>query len=1015
MTPAAFVAKWRGVTLTERSASQAHFIDLCRMLGQPNPIEADPTGEEYAFEFGVSVTGPASATSSGQRGFADVAWRGKFAWEYKRRGKHATLDDAYRQLLQYHENLDQPPLLIVCDIERIEIHTKFPGTASTTYTIHINDLAEPQHLERLRATFTNPEGFRPRLTTEQITKDVAADFSKLAEGLRNRGHDPHDAAHFLMKCMFCLFAEDVGLLPKDLFTRTVKAWQERPSELPPRLDDLFAAMADGGAFGADPVAYFNGGLFSRNDAPALELTKSELGILILAGKQDWSAVEPSIFGTLFERSLDPAKRSQIGAHYTSREDILRVIEPVILDPLRREWGQVQERIEKHLESRRTVTTAKARSAADKRIKDDLRGFIERLASVRILDPACGSGNFLFVAIQQLLDLEKEVLTFAARPEIAIPLVPQVRPTQLHGIELSPYAAELAQVVIWIGYLQWMRDNGYRPPSDPILDPLNTIENRDAIISYAGGSEDDPQAAVPATWPDADFIIGNPPFLGSKLFRKHGLPDAYLQAMYSTYELPNTSDLCCYWFERARYVIERWPKTRVGLLATQGIRGGDNRRVLQRIAETGRVFMAWSDLPWVLDGANVHVSIVAFTSREVAGDNQPILDGKPVIKINSNLTGSADLTQAKALPENQHVGWSIGTQKGGAFDISWEQARMLLRVPNPHGRSNSLVVRPWNNASDLVRRSRGMWCVDFSDMLEDEAAKFEAPFAYVRKNVKPERDGNRRRSYRELWWIHQEPRNELRSVLEVPVILITPRVSKYRVWSRSNSITLPDCMLVAFARSDDYFFGVLQSSLHELWGLHQGTRLETRPRYTPTSCFETFALPWSPGGEPHDHLSIHPLYEAIAEAALDLNELRERWLNPPEWIEPLRQQVLATEDFSEVPEDARPALIESAVAAAAAKDARLKKRTLTNLYNQRPDWLKNAHHKLDRAVLAAYAATDANALEGDWDPAWADAWRETGAGQPLPDDASPEAQQARKAADEGVLGALLRLNQERSSA
>lgn len=1028
MNPAAFVSKWRGVTLTERAASQEHFIDLCRMLGQPTPAEHDPAGHDYAFDMGVAVTGPASAGSTGNStGFADVAWRGRFAWEYKRKGKHATLDDAYRQLLQYHENLDQPPLLIVCDIARIEIHTKFPGTASNTYTIDIDELAEPKNIDRLRQTFINPEGFKPKLSIEQITREVATDFAKLADGLRSRGHDPHDAAHFLMKCMFCLFAEDVGLLPNQLFTRTAMAWHDKPAELPARLDDLFTAMADGGAFGADPIAYFNGGLFdSATDSPALELTKGELGILIIAGGRDWSSVDPSIFGTLFERSLDPAKRSQIGAHYTGREDILRVIEPVVMAPLRRQWEQVQADIEKHLETRAKVTTAKARSNANARIADALRDFMGYLSTRRILDPACGSGNFLFVAIQELLNLEKQVLTFSTRPDIAIPLVAQVRPTQLHGIELSPYAAELAQVVIWIGYLQWMRDNGYNPPRDPILENLNTIENRDAIISYANESEQLPGAAVPAAWPDADFIIGNPPFLGSKVFRSNGLPDAYIDAMYAAYDIPNTSDLCCYWFERARQLTTNRPATRVGLLATQGIRGGDNRKTLQRIidgadhAPPGHIFMAWSDLPWVLDGANVHVSIIAFVPTPgnisyEAGDGMPVLDGKPVMKINANLTGSIDLTAAAKLDANAGVSF-MGDTKGGSFDIEWSDALKLLPAPNPHGLPNSDVLRPWVNGSDITKRPRGMWIIDFGcEMGQQEAAQYELPIEQVRRDVKPSRDENNRETYRVHWWKHVEPRPDLRGATDqLGRFPVTCRVSKHRLFRWFQYPTLPDSATFAFARSDDYFFGVLHSSVHELWALRQGTRLETRPRYTPTTCFETFALPWSPGKEPGPKHKHRPLHDAIAEAAAELNDLRERWLNPPEWIEPLRHQVVTHEDFTGVPEDARPALIDSAVAALAAKDARLKKRTLTNLYNARPEWLKNAHVKLDRAVLAAYAATDRKAAAGDWDPAWAEAWRETGAGQPLPADADPEAIAARETADQGTLSALLRLNQTRAA-
>ena len=986
-----------------------------------------------------------------------MAWRGRFAVEYKRRGKHATLDAAYQQLLRYHDALDNPPLLVACDIARFELHTKFTGYASTTHHIDLEELDRPEQLALLRRAFTEPTTFRPQLTLEQVTHQVAQDIGKLAHGLRDRGHDPHEAAHFLMKCMFCLFAEDVDLLPGKLFNQLLTNWRDDPPALRDRMADLFAAMRDGGAFGTQRIAYFNGGLFTDPpDTPAaLELTTPEIGTLSIAAGRDWASVDPAIFGTLFERSLDPAKRAQIGAHYTGRDDILRVVEPVVMAPLRREWAAVRERVEADLERRRKVATARARADADRRIADALTGFVERLASVRILDPACGSGNFLYVALQRLLDLEKEVLTFAARPDIGLSLLPQVRPTQLHGIELNPYAAELAQVVIWIGYLQWMRDNGFNAPRDPILAPLQTIEQRDAILASpttpttpdtptpsesASEASGPPMPPLTAFWPAADFIIGNPPFLGSKLFREHGLPDDYIHALYAAYDLPNTSDLCCYWFERARQQIAAASLAasravpapvapRVGLLATQGIRGGDNRRVLQRIADTGRITFAWSDLPWVLDGAAVHVSIVGFTgppphadaergpASEASGTTEEpaTLDGQPVDRIHPNLTADLDLTAAVKLPENAGLSF-MGDTKGGSFDVTPQVVADLLAQPNPHGRSNLDVLRPWVNGRDITQRPRGMWIIDFGcEMGREEAARYEAPFEHVREHVKPARDTNKRESYRVNWWRHVEPRPDLRATIQpLARFIVTTGVSKFRLFAWETHPTLPDHAAFAFARSDDYFFGVLHSSVHELWALRQGTQLETRPRYTPTTCFETFPLPWPPGSEPGEDDPCRPLHDAIADAARTLDEGRERWLNPPEWVVPIADAVDRLEDFSAVPDAARPLLRQSAIAARAAADPRLKRRTLTNLYNARPTWLRDAHERLDRAVLAAYAATDPPPA-GDWSPAWAAAWRDTGAGQPLPEDAPAEAVDVRRAADRGVLANLLRLNRERAGA
>ena len=421
-------------------------------------------------------------------------------------------------------------MLIVSDITRTEIHTNFTGSKKEVHVIRLEQLAEPEQLALLRRAFTDPESFRPSQSAAAVTEAIAGHIGKLAQALRARGFDAHTAAHFLMKVMFCLFAEDVDLLKRGLFANLLEGARHDPARLKARMDSLFAAMRTGGDWGADEIAWFNGGLF--DEADALELTEEEIVILRMAAAQDWGSVEPAIFGTLFERSLDPAKRAQIGAHYTSRDDIMLVIEPVILRPLRREWEETREAIEGQLERRRKATTPATKRKADEAIDGLLQAYLARLASVRVLDPACGSGNFLYVAIQQLLGLEKDVITYAARGEIGVGLLPRVRPTQLHGIEINPYAAELAQVVIWIGYLQWMRDNGFNVPRDPILEPITSIENRDAILAWV----DEAGQAIPtwregaactgvAQWPEADFIVGNPPFLGSRKARQgwRGLP------------------------------------------------------------------------------------------------------------------------------------------------------------------------------------------------------------------------------------------------------------------------------------------------------------------------------------------------------------------------------------------------------------------------------------------------------------------------------------------------------------
>jgi hypothetical protein len=1002
MTAEQFVQKWATVDLPERAASQEHFIDLCRIIGQPTPAEADPTGKTYCFEKSVKVVGAASKGSKGEGGFVDVWKKGCFAWEYKRKDKYKNLDEAYRQLYQYRDALDNPPLSVVCDIRTFVVRSHFPGYPTEKWVVRLEEL--PGKVKFFQQIFNRPEELRPLNTREQTTKDIAKVFAEVANALIQRHvsddmslwTSPGDpVAHFLMKVMFCLFAEDAGLLPPNLFTKLIDRCLFEPEKFQPRVAELFAKMKTGGDFGSENIDYFNGGLF--DDAPPLPLTDAELRTLRRVAEKPWAGVEPTIFGTLFERILDPKKRAQIGAHYTSKEDILLVVDPVVMAPLRQEWEEVKSKLEPALAKHDAEADRKKRGVLSTPIKIAVEEFRRRLGKVRVLDPACGSGNFLYVTLQRLLDLEDEAVRFCATHDIYVDSVPRIRPPQMHGIEINPYAAELAQVVIWIGYLQWLHEHNIDDSRRPILDKLQCIENRDAILDLR-----DKKHPAPADWPEADFIIGNPPFLGSKLFRRSGLSDEYVNAMYAAYDLPKSSDLCCYWFEMARKLMELRRKMRVGLLATQGIRGGDNRIVLQRIAETDSIFNAWSDRNWTLDGAAVHVSIISFDD---GSEKQKVLNGQPVTKVNTDLTEGSPIRDATILPEDLNIAF-MGTTKGGPFELNWEEARTILLQPNASGKNNVDIVRPWINGSDLTKRSRAMWIIDFgTSMSLNEAASYEAPYEWVKQRVYPERKDIRQAAEAKTWWLHNRHREEMReAIFPLTRYIVTCRVSKYRLFSWSKKPTLPDSATFAFARSDDYFFGVLHSSIHELWALRMGTQLEDRPRYTPTTCFETFPLPWPPGKEN----ARHPAYLRIGEAAKELNTLRERWLNPPEWIELVAAKVDGREDFSDVPKEARELIRQSAIMAEAAKDSRLKKRTLTNLYNERPTWLRIAHEKLDRAVLAAYAAVDP---EGKWSEDWAKVWVETGAGQKVPADHPLVAERA--SVDQVVLTNLLRMNHVRS--
>ena len=820
MTPEEFVQKWEPVTLRERASAMEHFGDLCRMLGQPTPIEADPTGERYTFEKRVSKV-------AGGNGFADVWKKGHFGWEYKGPGKN--LDDAYRQLLLYREDLDNPPLLIVSDIQRILIHTNFTGTTKKIYEVTLPELVEPAKLRVVEQAFTNPQALNPKAQREQITEDATKRIGQIALRLRERGHDAEPVAHFLMQLVFALFAEDIALLPNRLVTRILERTGSSPDRAQLYLGQLLEAMAGGGEALLEEVPRFNGGLFEGGGA--LRLEREELQYLHQAAELDWSEVEPAIFGTLFERSLDPERRGQLGAHYTSRDDILRIVNPVILDPLWEEWFAIRKRAEAHLEQGEHEHAATASRQRRERVDEPIARFLHRLQTLRVLDPACGSGNFLYVAMQQLKDLEKEVVTFAQG--VGAPGYLAVSPEQFHGIELNVFARELTSMVVWIGYLQWNRANGESNRDEPILRKLGNIVLHDALMNEDG---------TEYGWPGVDFIIGNPPFLGGKRMRTE-LSDGYVDRLFQVFDsrVAREADLVTYWFEKARAEIEVDRTQRAGLLATNSIRGGANRRVLQRIKDTGDIFMAWSDEPWVLDGAAVRVSIIGFDD---GSETKKHLDGALASTINPDLTRHADLSQASRLAANAGIAF-MGTTKGGPFDIEGDLARSWLALPNPSGRSNADVVRPWVNGMDLVRRPRNMWIVDFGLRDEDEAQECVVPFEYVRQHVKPNRMKNKREAYRRRWWLHMEPRPALRDAMErLPRYVATPRVAKHRIFVWLDPAVLPDSATIALAIDDDFGFGVLHSVVHELWSLRMGSWLGkgNDPRYTPTTCFETFPFP-----------------------------------------------------------------------------------------------------------------------------------------------------------------------------
>ncbi len=488
MTIPEFIAYWsthaNDPTATERASAQSHFRDLCDALSVD-----PPRGAHYTFEKAVKKL------ASDKKGFADVWKRDHFGWEYKRKG--ADLRKAYEQLSLYRDDLENPPLLVVCDLIKFEIYTNFTGTNPKQYSFRIEDLTRADIQILLKSLFTDPDKLNPRYQSEKVTQDASSSIGKVAQSLQARGHDSQKVAHFMMQLVFAFFAEDTELLPKKLVSRILEKTAQRPDRAQNYLSELFLAMSTGGEVLLEDVPYFNGGLFEGSEA--LPLEPSDITLLLNTAKLDWAEVEPAIFGTLFERSLDPSKRAQLGAHYTSREDILRIVNPVILEPLKEEWKLLRESIQNYLENPKTGKAAK--TAQVENVSKPINTFLEKLHTLRVLDPACGSGNFLYVSMQGLLDLQRDVLNFAI--EVGEPPLRQfVSPEQFYGLELNPFAQELASIVVWIGYLQWKRSNGETNQDTPILRKLNTIQLRDALINPDG---------TETQWPEAEYIVGNPPF------------------------------------------------------------------------------------------------------------------------------------------------------------------------------------------------------------------------------------------------------------------------------------------------------------------------------------------------------------------------------------------------------------------------------------------------------------------------------------------------------------------------
>ena len=821
-------------------------------------------------------------------------------------------------------------MLVVCDLDRFRIRTNWTNSISETHEFSLDDLRDATTRQKLKWVLSDPERLKPGKTRQTLTEEAAAEFAKLAQRLRERGNPSELVAHFINRLVFCMFAEDVDLLPHKMFQRMLDHAFERPDEFRALASDLFAAMQAGGRIGFEHVAWFNGGLFDDNTS--ISMGKDDIALTLRVAGLDWAEIDPSILGTLFERGLDPDKRSQLGAHYTDRDKIMMIVNPVIVRPWEAEWEAAKTQIGSTLAKAQEAKSASAKTRGTDSALKLYRAFMDRLRGFRVLDPACGSGNFLYLALLALKDMEHRAGIEAEAMGLQREF-PQIGPASVHGIEINRYAAELARVSVWIGEIQWMRRNGFDVSRNPILKPLDTIECRDAILN-ADGSE--------AAWPHADVVIGNPPFLGGVKIRG-ALGDAEYERLRLVYEkhVPASADYVTYWFVKASALIEACRLQRAGLVATNSIRGGGSRFALERICSTGILFDAWSDEEWTIEGAAVRVSIVCFAGKSCA---MPIrLNGKSTNVIFPDLTtGATDLTKAVRLPENLGVAFQ-GSKKVGPFEICGEIARQWLTAPtNPNGRPNSDVLKLSWIAIDVVRSPRDVWIVDFGlSMSETDAGLYEAPFSRIVQYVRPLREKNKRDSRRKNWWRHGDGQPAMRAAISgLFRYIVTPEVAKYRIFRWAPRGVLPDCKLMVIARDDDTTFGLLHSRFHQQWSLRLGMTLEDRPTYTPSTTFETFPFPEGLTQDiPSSTYADDPRAVNIAAAAKRLNELRDAWLNPADLVKRVPEVVPGFPDRI-LPVDDKAAAI-------------LKKRTLTNLYNEAPAWLSNAHSELDATVAAAY--------------------------------------------------------------
>jgi len=879
--------RWRGAAAGESANAQLYLTELCDALGVERPR---PAASGYSFEHPIKVLGRKGTETVY---FADLYKEGHFLLEAKDHGAEDSPDilmrRAFGQARLYAAWLqtDPPPYLIALDVGRtLMVWDRWKGAYGDYHSgrrIHLPTLSErPEDISFLVDIWTNPDARDPRGRSEAVTRQVAAGLADLASSLEARGNDPEVVARFLIRCVFTMFAEDVGLLKDEPFRRAVQEiGLEDPGEFPETVRQLWTAMDQGTRFGIRKFLRFNGHFFQ--DQTVLPLTRGDLEVILKAAQADWSDVEPSIMGTLLTRALNPEERHRLGAQYTPREFVERLVRPTVEEPIRERWTRVQVEV---LQLRSRGQKAEAtRRKHEKQALDALRGFHEWLRGLRFLDPACGSGNFLYVTLNLVKQVELEVLRaieeITGHPELA---VEEVGPWQFHGIEVKAWAREIAELTLWIGYHQWWRRaHGHIQPPEPVLRDTGTLEHRDAVLAWdeivhvpekdrpdptprirhgvTGMLVPDPEArlsymeyrgARPAGWPEADFIVGNPPYMGQARMRD-AFGDGYVEALRRVYpEVPESADYVMYWWYRAAEEIATGRALRAGLITTNTMTQAQNRVLVERAAIKGaRVAWAVADHPWVDEAgaANVRVAMTVVApdpesaTRVEVNSTADVIREVRVARLNADLTAHADIASAAAVTLQANVGLSSPGFKlhGSGFILEPAEAERLLSAEPRQDQ----IIKQYRNGRDLTSRPRGVFLIDFGLRDEEEARQFPVLYDLLQSRVKPERDANNRAAYARYWWRFGEPRRELREAAAgLHRYISTVETSKHRFFVFLSSNVAPDNMLICIGTDDAFHLGVLSSSTHINWALAAGGRLGigNDPRYNKTRCFDPYPFP-----------------------------------------------------------------------------------------------------------------------------------------------------------------------------